>query len=72
MGQPGVRSKRFAPNALNLTGTQLDEANNQELLRRLMGADEKRLTPGDGEEPDAGRANDAGETDDQARRCRGP
>jgi XTP/dITP diphosphohydrolase len=42
MGKPGVRSKRFAPNAANLTGKQLDEANNQELLRRLLGAEEKR------------------------------
>lgn len=42
MGKPGVRSKRFAPNAASLEGKELDEANNQELLRRLMGADEKR------------------------------
>ena len=42
MGAPGVRSKRFAQNAGSLTGKQLDEANNDELLRRLMGAEEKR------------------------------
>jgi XTP/dITP diphosphohydrolase len=42
MGRPGVRSKRFAPNAANLAGKQLDEANNQELLRQLLGADPKR------------------------------
>jgi XTP/dITP diphosphohydrolase len=37
-GAPGVRSKRFAPNAAALTGKPLDEANNAELLRRLLGA----------------------------------
>ncbi len=37
-GQPGVRSKRFAPDAAELTGKALDEANNAELLRRLRGA----------------------------------
>lgn len=42
MGDPGVRSKRFAPNAAALTGAELDQANNAELLRRLMGANEKR------------------------------
>ncbi len=42
MGKPGVKSKRFAPNAAALSGKELDEANNQELLRRLLGADEKR------------------------------
>ncbi len=42
MGKPGVRSKRFAPNAASLTGKALDDANNAELLRRLIGADEKR------------------------------
>jgi XTP/dITP diphosphohydrolase len=42
MGAPGVRSKRFAPNAASLAGKELDEANNRELLRRLQGADEKR------------------------------
>ena len=42
MGRPGVRSKRFAANAGNLAGKELDEANNQELLRQLMGAEEKR------------------------------
>jgi XTP/dITP diphosphohydrolase len=42
LGKPGVRSKRFAPNAESLTGKALDEANNQELLRRLVGAEEKR------------------------------
>jgi len=41
-GAPGVRSKRFAPDAGRLTGRALDEANNVELLRRLHGADEKR------------------------------
>ena len=42
MGKPGVRSKRFAPNALPLAGKELDQANNKELLRLLLGADEKR------------------------------
>lgn len=42
MGKPGVRSRRFSPNAGNLTGKALDEANNQELLLRLTGAEEKR------------------------------
>ena len=42
LGAPGVRSKRFAPNAASLAGKELDLANNQELLRRLQGADEKR------------------------------
>jgi XTP/dITP diphosphohydrolase len=42
MGAPGVRSRRFAPNAASLAGKELDEANNRELLRRLAGADEKR------------------------------
>ncbi len=41
-GAPGVRSKRFAPDNGKLTGKALDEANNAELLRRLLGADEKR------------------------------
>lgn len=42
LGKPGVRSKRFAPDASSLSGKELDRANNEELLRRLMGADEKR------------------------------
>jgi XTP/dITP diphosphohydrolase len=42
MGAPGVRSKRFAPNAASLAGKELDVANNRELLRRLQGADAKR------------------------------
>jgi XTP/dITP diphosphohydrolase len=42
MGAPGVRSRRFAPNAASLAGKELDEANNRELLRRLQGADETR------------------------------
>lgn len=42
MGRPGVKSKRFAPNASQLAGKELDQANNAELLRQLMGADEKR------------------------------
>jgi XTP/dITP diphosphohydrolase len=42
MGKPGVRSKRFAPNAAGLTGKALDAANNAELLQRLIGAEEKR------------------------------
>jgi XTP/dITP diphosphohydrolase len=42
LGAPGVRSKRFAPGAEQLTGKALDEANNRELLRRLQGAEEKR------------------------------
>ncbi len=38
-GAPGVRSKRFAgASGEGLTGTQLDQANNAELLRRLLGA----------------------------------
>ena len=37
-GQPGVRSKRFAPDAGRLFGKPLDAANNAELLRRLQGA----------------------------------
>ncbi|HXY19789.1 MAG TPA: non-canonical purine NTP pyrophosphatase [Gemmatimonadales bacterium] len=41
-GAPGVRSKRFSPEAGRLTGKALDEANNAELLRRLQGADEPR------------------------------
>jgi XTP/dITP diphosphohydrolase len=41
-GAPGVRSKRFAGEAGRLAGRELDEANNRELLRRLLGADEKR------------------------------
>jgi len=41
-GAPGVRSKRFAPQSGKLTGQALDAANNAELLRRLLGADEKR------------------------------
>ena len=42
LGKPGVRSKRFAPNAPSLSGQELDAANNQELLRRLAGAEAKR------------------------------
>jgi XTP/dITP diphosphohydrolase len=41
-GAPGVRSKRFAPGGAQLTGRGLDAANNAELLRRLLGADEPR------------------------------
>ena len=41
-GTPGVRSKRFSPEAGRLTGLELDAANNAELLRRLRGADDKR------------------------------
>jgi len=37
-GQPGVRSKRFAPERARLAGKPLDAANNAELLRRLLGA----------------------------------
>lgn len=37
-GQPGVRSRRFAPDAAKLSGKALDEANNAELARRLLGA----------------------------------
>jgi XTP/dITP diphosphohydrolase len=37
-GQPGVRSKRFAPDSGGLSGTPRDAANNAELLRRLLGA----------------------------------
>lgn len=42
LGAPGVRSKRFALNAAQLAGRELDQANNAELLRRLEGADPKR------------------------------
>ena len=42
MGKPGVRSKRYAPGAASLAGKELDEANNKELLTRLLGADAKR------------------------------
>ncbi|MFI5207544.1 MAG: non-canonical purine NTP pyrophosphatase [Gemmatimonadales bacterium] len=42
LGKPGVKSKRFAPDAAELSGKALDEANNQELLRLLLGADAKR------------------------------
>jgi XTP/dITP diphosphohydrolase len=42
LGKPGVKSKRYAPNAAALSGKALDAANNQELLRALLGADEKR------------------------------
>ena len=42
MGAPGVKSKRFAGHAGTLAGKELDRANNEELLRRLTGADEKR------------------------------
>jgi XTP/dITP diphosphohydrolase len=41
-GQPGVRSKRFSPQAGTLAGKELDAANNAELLRRLRGAEEAR------------------------------
>jgi len=38
-GAPGVRSKRFADaEGKGLTAAQLDQANNAELLRRLLGA----------------------------------
>lgn len=42
LGAPGVRSKRFAPGAISLSGKALDEANNAELLRRLAGAPPER------------------------------
>ncbi len=42
LGAPGVRSRRFALNAAQLEGKELDAANNAELLRRLEGADVKR------------------------------
>jgi XTP/dITP diphosphohydrolase len=42
LGAPGVRSRRFALNAAQLAGRELDAANNAELLRRLEGADPKR------------------------------
>jgi XTP/dITP diphosphohydrolase len=41
-GAPGVRSKRFSPEAGRLVGKELDAANNAELLRRLQGADQQR------------------------------
>ena len=34
-GEPGVRTKRFAPEAERLSGEALDQANNRHLLRRL-------------------------------------
>jgi XTP/dITP diphosphohydrolase len=39
-GLPGVRSKRWAGSTA--TGSELDQANNAELLRRLLGAPAKR------------------------------
>lgn len=42
MGRPGVKSRRFAPNAARLAGKELDAANNAELLLQLSGADAKR------------------------------
>jgi XTP/dITP diphosphohydrolase len=42
LGAPGVKSKRFAPNAGSWAGKELDQANNGELLRRLLGADASR------------------------------
>ncbi len=41
-GAPGTRSKRFSPDAGRLAGQPLDEANNVELRRRLLGADAAR------------------------------
>lgn len=41
-GAPGVRSRRFAPEAATLSGAALDAANNAELLRRLAGAQPER------------------------------
>ena len=41
-GAPGVRSRRFAAESGRLAGTELDTANNAELLRRLRGADAAR------------------------------
>jgi len=41
-GAPGALSKRFAPEASRLSGTELDSANNAELLRRLLGAEASR------------------------------
>jgi XTP/dITP diphosphohydrolase len=42
LGAPGVRSRRFAPGAASLSGKELDDAYNRELVRRLLGADEAR------------------------------
>ena len=42
LGKPGIKSRRFAPNAGSLAGRELDQANNAELLRRLTGADPAR------------------------------
>lgn len=42
MGEPGVKSKRFSPRAGTLAGKELDAANNEELLKRLLGAPELR------------------------------
>ncbi len=41
-GAPGVRSKRFAPEAGPRSGKDLDATNNAALLRRLRGADQAR------------------------------
>lgn len=42
LGAPGVKSRCFAPTAHGLAGKELDRANNEELLRRLAGADASR------------------------------
>jgi XTP/dITP diphosphohydrolase len=42
LGAPGVRSRRFAPDWAGLSGKAQDQANNRELLRRLLGAPEAR------------------------------
>lgn len=42
LGKPGVKSRRFASNPEALSGKALDALNNAELLRRLLGAEEKR------------------------------
>lgn len=42
LGAPGVKSKRFSPQGASLAGKELDQANNEELLRRLTGADAAR------------------------------
>lgn len=47
-GAPGVRSKRFAPDAgpegAGLEGRELDDANNRHLVRRLTGVPPERRT----------------------------
>lgn len=43
-GEPGVRSKRFAPEGSDLDGPERDRANNRHLLARLEGVPDDRRT----------------------------